>query len=293
MTRTRRTVLLGLAAAATYLAGAALSGHLNPLARRPLLDGFAPPPPYRWVEPPPNLAPINKPPLPGRYTVPVGGAAGGEGLFATRDSQASILLPAGSISAPPGIRAVRLSLEAQAAPEGASLPGGVSITGNVYSIGATLEPGGQPIHELRKPGAVTLVYPALAGPHQAHRILASTDGTRFTELPSIDSPVLQQITAHTRTFGLFAVGLRGAGGSVRHPAGEGPGFPTTAIVVAIAAVVAVAIGWLRWRARRAAAAHAARRRSAAPRVARRGDHRPRHEAPPRRKRRPGRERDGP
>ena len=62
VTGTRRALLFGLGAAVLYVAGTALSGSLGPLARRPLLDGFAPPQPYRWVSPPPNLAAGNKPP---------------------------------------------------------------------------------------------------------------------------------------------------------------------------------------------------------------------------------------
>jgi hypothetical protein len=285
-----RAALLGLAAGLAYITSAVLSAHLSPLARRPLLDGFAPPPPYRWAKPPPNLASINKPPLPGRYTVRLGGPTGGEGLFATRDSQASILLVGGSIAPPPGAQTVELTLRPKAPPAAASLPPGLSITGNVYTIGATVEPGGRGITKLAKGAVVTLVYPTLAGAHQEHRILASTDGKRFTGLPSTDSPVLQQITAHTTSFGSFAVGVRNAGSGSPGPT-QGSRFPLTAVVIAVAAVAALIIGWLRWRARRAAAARAIRRGSAT-RPAR-GGRSVRDTATRRERRRPGRERNDP
>jgi hypothetical protein len=288
---TRRAALFGLVAGLTYLALAALSAHLSPLARRPLLDGFAPPPPYRWAKPPPNLASINKPPLSGRYTVDLGGPTGGEGLFATKDSQASILLVGGSIAPPPSARSVQLTLEPRAPSAAVSLPRGVTISGNVYTIGATAEPTGRTITKLAKSAVVTLVYPAVAGPHRPHRILGSTDGKHFAELPSTDSPVLQQITAHTKSFGSFAVGVREAGRPAPAPT-QGSHVPITAVVIAVAAVAAVIIGWLRWRARRAAAAHAARRGSAA-RGTSRGGPSGRHAAPTRKRRRPGRERDDP
>ena len=294
MTARRRAAVLGLGAAVLYLALAAVSGRLSPLARRPLLDGFAPPPPYRWVKPPHNLAPINKAPLPGRFTIPVLHGVAGEGLFATRDSQASVLMVGRSIVAPAGTRSVELTLDPQAPRASASLPKGRSIIGNVYAISAAFEPSGSPVRTLNKSVVVTLVYPALAGPHIQHRILASTDGKRFTELASTDSPVLQQITAHSRSFGLFAVGVHLTPAVT--PAPNGPGFPVTTVVVAVAAAAAVAIGWLRWRARRAAAVHAARGRSrtgAATRGGRRGGP-PRHAASSKRpRRRPGRSRDDP
>ena len=57
--RAARALAAGIAVTAVYAASAMLSGHLSPLARRPLLDGLAPATPYRWVEPPPELAATN------------------------------------------------------------------------------------------------------------------------------------------------------------------------------------------------------------------------------------------
>src|SRR5205814_1588610 len=133
-------------------------------------------------------------------------------------------------------------------------------------IGATFQPSGAAVPTLAKSAVVTLVYPALAGPHLTHTVLASPDGKRFTELAATDSPVLQQITAHTRSFGFFAVGVHLTGGHVQ-PAPGGSGFPWTVVVVAVAAVAAVTIGWLRWRARRAEAAITASERARAARGA--------------------------
>ena len=52
-------------------------GHLSSLAKGPLLDGIGPPQPYRWVNPPPDLAATNQPPWSGVFHVPlkVGGSA--------------------------------------------------------------------------------------------------------------------------------------------------------------------------------------------------------------------------
>ena len=43
------TLLAGIGIVVLYLAGAAVSGRASISARRPLLDGLAPPTPYRWV----------------------------------------------------------------------------------------------------------------------------------------------------------------------------------------------------------------------------------------------------
>ena len=54
--RSGLALLAGVGIVTLYLAGAAVSGRASILARRPLLDGLAPPTPYRWVNPPPDLA---------------------------------------------------------------------------------------------------------------------------------------------------------------------------------------------------------------------------------------------
>jgi len=57
MSRPRAAFLAGIGIVLLYLAGATLSGRASLLARRPLLDGLAPPVPYRWVKPPPRPRP--------------------------------------------------------------------------------------------------------------------------------------------------------------------------------------------------------------------------------------------
>jgi len=248
----RRTLAFGVGASVLYLILAAVSGHLSPLYRRPLMDGFAPPAPYRWVKPPSNLASINKPPLSGRFTLAVKNGSVTEGLFATRDSQASVLLFGHAIAAPAGQTSVVLTLEPVAPPSNATFPRGEAITGNVYRIRATFEPSGKPVQKLGKKAIVTLVYPALAGPHRVRRLVASTDGVRFTEIPSIESVVQEQVTAHVGTFGFYAVGVRGISTTPPAAAPSGGGTPITLIVVVVAVAVAVLIGWLRWWERRGA-----------------------------------------
>jgi hypothetical protein len=186
-----------------------------------------------------------------------------EGLFATKDSQASVLLLPHSIVAPAGQRSVALTLEPVAPPANATVPNGESITGNVYRIQAVFEPSGKPVQKLEKQAILTLIYPALAGAHHVRRVLASQDGVRFTEISSIDSTVQEQVTAHVRSLGYFGVGVRAVSVPTPGPPSGGSGFPTTLVVVAAAVAVALVIGWLRWRERRAA--RSSRHRRPAPR----------------------------
>jgi hypothetical protein len=256
----RRVLALGVGAGMAYVVLAGVSGHLSPLARRPLLDGFAPPPPYRFASPPPNLAPINKPPLSARFTLQVRGGSVSEGLFATRDSQASVLLFGRSLLAPAGQRSLILTLQPMAPPKQAAVPSGESITGNVYRIQAVFEPSGTRVDTLEKSAILTLVYPALGGPHHVRRVLSSKDGSTFTEIPSIDSSVQEQVTAHITSFGYFAVGARAVSSSPTQPSsGTGAGFPLTVVLVLAAVLVAILIGWLRWRERRSARSRRGRR----------------------------------
>ena len=102
MTRSRTAVLAGIGIAVLYLAGAALSGRVSPLARRPLLDGLAPPVPYRWVKPPPDLAASNKPPASLRASVKLTPTGSQIGAFATSDGQVNLVLSEGAVPARAG-----------------------------------------------------------------------------------------------------------------------------------------------------------------------------------------------
>ena len=72
-----------VAVVAAYVALAALSGHLSPLARGPLLDGIGPPQAYRWVSPPPDLASTNVAPSSLTRTLPL--APNGQSRRVPRD----------------------------------------------------------------------------------------------------------------------------------------------------------------------------------------------------------------
>src|SRR5207248_8735887 len=103
VTARRRAAVWGVAATVAYLTGAAVSGHLSPFARRPLLDGTGPPPPYNWVSPPPDLSGGNQPPTPGAFTLDLNPQTGTEAdVLSTQDVQVSLAVGTGAIAAVPG-----------------------------------------------------------------------------------------------------------------------------------------------------------------------------------------------
>ena len=111
MTDSRRALVLGLGVAGAYLVLAAVSGRLSPFASRPILDGFAPPPPYHWVSPPPDLASTNKPPSAGRFTLSLDPTTGSKAdVFSTADGQVSLALGEGAVPSRPGQDSVALTI---------------------------------------------------------------------------------------------------------------------------------------------------------------------------------------
>jgi hypothetical protein len=189
---------LGLAVALAYLVGAALSGSLSPLARRPLLDGFAPPPPYRWVRPPPALAASNKPPSRGRAVVRLTASGSEVTAVATDDGQANLLLlGAGAVPSSPGQRSVTITLQPLDPATLGPVPAGLLVVGNAYRVRAVYQPSGTPV-TLGGGTTVALVYPLLSVPVSspfAYIVLTSKDGMTWTRQPSHAAPAVHQVTA--------------------------------------------------------------------------------------------------
>ena len=131
-----RALGAGVAIALVYAATAVLSGYLSPLARRPLLDGFAPPTAYRWIEPPPELAATNQKPTPGRFEAKLGNAGSETSVFTTGDAQVTLIFPEGSFANAEGQRSVKITVEPL--PSSIAHPDDpLTVVGNVYLVEAT------------------------------------------------------------------------------------------------------------------------------------------------------------
>ena len=95
MTNRRAGALVaGVAIAGLYVALAALSGWISPLARGPLLDGPGPVN-YRWVAPPPELESTNQQPTSGTFPLQLGKDGVKSKVVFTSDNQVTVIVAEG------------------------------------------------------------------------------------------------------------------------------------------------------------------------------------------------------
>jgi len=240
----RRAAVAGAALCLAYLVGAAVSGSLGPASRRPILDGLAPPPLYRWVAPPPALASTNKPPSAGRSMIALDLTKGSAAtVFSTRDFQASLALGQGAIAPHGQDTQVQLVMIPLAPKPDAAVPAEVQMAGNVIEVTATYEPSGASVVDLRTRGELGLVYPLLfQGVGFTDTIIRSTNERSWSALPSDDAIAQQSVHAAVGRLGFFAVGQSPVGATA--PPSRSNGTRNGSIVVAIvAALVLLGAVW--------------------------------------------------
>jgi hypothetical protein len=256
----RLVLLAGVGIVVLYLAGAAVSGRASILARRPLLDGLAPPTPYRWVNPPPEQAANNKPPASTRFTVELTAQGSRLGAFSTSDGQINLVLSEGAIPARPGQTGVEVAVDPVDPATLGPAPSGLVVAGNAYRIQASYRPSGRRVETLGGQSSVGLVYPLLAmavADPGGHVVLSSADGRAWERLPSTDTPGTHQVSAGLHRTGYIQVGVAPASG------GSGGSDPRTRILLlgtGIAVVIVAAALLLRLRERSRAQPPGGRRR---------------------------------
>jgi hypothetical protein len=232
-----KAALSGLVVLVAYLAGAVLSGHLSPFARRPLLDGVINKHPYNWASPPPALAPTNKQPESGSYTISLKGGSQ-PGVFQTNDGQGVLILPTGAIAPSKGATSLEIMLTPLDPSKFGTPSGGLAIAGNVYRITATYQPGGSPVARLQSnESEVALLYPLTNTTR--HDVIQSTNGKTWTKLPSTDQIASTQVLAtKVTTLGYFAVGVPASGATpAPTSSSSGIGGVLTAVIAAVAIIV--------------------------------------------------------
>jgi hypothetical protein len=235
--KARPVLALGVGAAVLYLVGAALSGRASPLARRPLLDGLAPPTPYRWVSPPPALAAANRRPSSIRFTVRLTGQGSELVAFSTPDGQANLVLSQGAVPARAGQTSVVIAVD-PLAPSRFTAPPGLLVAGNTYRVRASYRPSGAAVTTFGGQSSIGLVYPLLSAPvasPSGHLVLASADGRSWERLASTDAPGAHQVSAPLTRTGYVQVAVPPA---AAQPSG---GRSRTTVLLAASGAAAVLV----------------------------------------------------
>lgn len=241
-----RTVLaIGIAVVAVYVATAWFSGQLSPLARRPLLDGLIPPAPYRWVDPPPELASTNVDPTPVTTVVDLGNRGSETAIVSTDDAQVTLVLPRGAFGTAPQQQSVRVRID-PLPPDVVEPPEPpLRIIGNVYRLRGNYVPSGDraPIQSVGT--RVILVYPFFPTDHWQHAVISSADGESWTAVETNDFRAIQQADGPIDALGYVAVAQTGMRAAQAPTADGGVDVATVAIIAGLVALAAGAVWAIR------------------------------------------------
>lgn len=175
MTRAAATRAAGVIALYVAVAAATLAVGAHRLL--PLFEGFRPPEPYEWVQPPAPYAPANEVPPPLAVTQDIAAALG----LTTPDGQCTVSLAAGSITTTSSDARLQARLTPLAANDMGPVPRGLHADGNAYRVELLSEPSGERVVRLRLRAPGHLV---LKGAVPITSVLYSADGHSWTALPS-------------------------------------------------------------------------------------------------------------
>jgi hypothetical protein len=203
----RRAFAAVAGAVAVWAVLAGVSGHLSPLARRPLLDGLGPAQAYHWVAPPPELASTNTPPSSLEFTLPLAAKGVLGGSHPSSDGQITVIVADGSIAAHGADTGVRFDVVPHDPARLGPLGRGLTALGNAYEIRATYLPSGANVTVMSEPLDVVLIYPVTHTLYAAHHeMLWSRSGSTWASRPSTDSPAVQQVEATAPAPGYVVAG---------------------------------------------------------------------------------------
>jgi len=173
----RRLAGAGAGLALLYVVVAALTAQLSSRPVLPLFDGFAPPTPYAWVNPPPERAGDNVVPKPVERDFTLGPDGAPASNAATDDAQAIVGLNAGSVPANPGDTGVKVRIIPGDAGALAPLPEGLRAVSNAYRVELAYTPSETPVTRLPTAGTM-----AMTGADRGDRMLYSADGQAWREV---------------------------------------------------------------------------------------------------------------
>jgi len=233
-----RRPAVGVAIAALYVVVAQLSFRGGLAPTRPLYDGTGPPPPYRWVNPPSELAASNTVPSPGAGSTPIGPKGSPAYNLNTDDGQSSIIFPPDGIVVLPGQTSVKVTIKPLDPAKVASPPPNLDYDGNAYDIEGVYQPSGKPIQipnvvcSLTNANAcATVVLRYAFNATKLYRL----DGRTWTEVPSQRATSALQIYGNTNKVGIFV-----AAGP--HAVNKKPKSQTGNIVAFAVGLVAILVG---------------------------------------------------
>lgn len=258
MTRRVRALAWGAVVCVLYGVSAIVSGHLSPVARRPILDGIAPPTAYRWVTPPPELAGTNMQPETASAGVPLDANGNGTKVITTGDAQVTLILPKGTIAPAPGQTGVDVTI-APVDPATLGPPSGdMEVAGNAYLVSGTYHPSGDAVTGLVVPAELVLVYPVLPNDHGGHTLIISAKGKRWDTVETNDLVSVAQADGPVPAFGYAAVAKAPSAltATPSSSSGGSESFPVTIVIVGLAVLVLIAgvvLGGRNARQRRASA----------------------------------------
>lgn len=240
MTARPRPLVAGLGLAVVYVLVALVTPRLTGRPLLPLFDGFAPPAPYNWVNPPPGLEDDNSPPAEASQDVELDEDGSKASNATTTDGQAIVGFDTGSLPPNPPDTSVLVRVSPVDAATLAPLPGGLRAEGNAYRVTLAYQPSGQVVTALARPGTIALTAAA-----PATALLFSPDGSQWQEIDARPFGDSNGLFAPLTEPGLYLSSshnpARTAGSS-----GDGGGGGSGGIVVAvlIIAIIGVALGLL-------------------------------------------------
>ena len=263
---TRRPLAVGLALAGVYGVVAVATLALSPRPLRPLFDGFAPPPPYNWVNPPPAQAYGNSPPRASQQELRLGPEGSAYANATPEDNQAIVSVEAGAVPPRPPDEVALLRVTPVDAGTLGPLPPGLRPEGNAYRITVTYQPSGTDVTALARPGTVGLV-----GAGRVEELLFSPDGRTWERRPSEALGQSHGLSTELTAAGYYLVASR----ATAEPGGSGGTHPALYVAVLALPPLALAGVALARRRRTGRPPSATRHAGSAPRPVSRGGPRPR------------------
>jgi len=226
----------GVAIVCAYVAVVALTivaGH----RARPLFDGYIPPAPYRWVNPPPDFAAGNVKPKAADYTVQLNDGVTPNGGVATDDGQLIINFPAGAAVPRHGNdNAIKVRVTPLDPARLTPVPARSAADGNAYRIALSYQPSGAAIDRLTAAGNIILRMPV-----RATSFLYSSDGRSWK--PIVDVRIVDPTTLGASfTQGGYYLGAT-TPAHLASAGSKGSSTGRTVLIVVLVVALALALGF--------------------------------------------------